>query len=118
MRLEEQLTKADGLGATAVVVGLWVAGIVVISTLGWAVSSLHTLAGWTDNATVTDKLEIIKGLLASIAAGGVVAALGWHYQMPIILVFVGVFLGGFSGDKYLKPIAEKFLERVFGKVAP
>lgn len=104
-----------GVQVDPVAVGTWLAvgsGIVLVSVIGWAVSSLHVLAGWTDNATRAEKLEICKGILASISAGGIGAVYGVHAGWPMVAVILAAFFGGYSGDRWLKPLAEAVLARV------
>lgn len=90
----------------------WTAAFAIIALLGWAVSSLHVLAGWSGGLAA--KLEIVKGILASLAGGGIVGMLGIYTETPVMLTLIGVFAGGFAGERYLRPLTESLLDRALG----
>jgi hypothetical protein len=125
----EQKTLLYGIaGATAgtlAEIAGWGVVVVIVSLFGWAVSSLDQLAGWTDDATRLTKLSIVKGVFASIAAAALVVLLGhWQGWHPLVNV-VAAFLGGMSGDKLLRPMADGMIARlqlaldaVFGSKKP
>ena len=92
----------------------WAAVFLLIALFGWAASSLHVLAGWSGG--LVQRLEILKGLLASIASGGIVGALGFYSETPVLLTLIGVFCAGFAGERYLKPLVEAVLQRALGWV--
>lgn len=109
----------DGDGRIAIVAtfmqwSLVALGILLASVMGWAASSLHVLAGWVDGAPAAAKLEIMRGIITSIAAGLIVMGLGYHYEVPLVLTFIGAFFAGLSGEKYLKPLSER-IDRLFTK---
>lgn len=111
------MDRGSGVGLMADPVALagWivVGGVILlVSLVGWAVSSLHVLAGWTDNATRAEKLEICKGILASVSAGGLGAGYAAHAGWPMVAVILTAFFAGYSGDRWLKPLAEAVLARV------
>lgn len=98
------------VGTLAEIAG-WGAVVVIVSLFGWAVSSLDQLAGWTDDATRLTKLSIVKGVFASVAAAALVVLLGhWQGWHPLVNV-VAAFLGGMSGDKLLRPMADGMIAR-------
>ena len=90
----------------------WGLIVLVVSLFGWAVSSLHTLAGWTDSAPVVAKLEIVKGIFASIAAAAIFVLIGNWQGWPTLLNIVGAFLAGMSGDRLLRPLADGMIARL------
>lgn len=89
----------------------WTAAVIVLAIFGWSISSLHVLAGW-DGGGLAVRLEIIRGILASVGAGAVAALAGYYYELPIVLICLAVFLAGMSGERFLKPMAERFLGRL------
>jgi len=109
---------AAALEATLVSVALvalkvlgWALVVAALSLFGWSVSSLHLLAGWTDGELAA-RLEIVRGVLASVGAGAVAALAGFYYELPIVLICIAVFFAGMSGERYLKPMAEQLLGRL------
>lgn len=88
---------------------LWV---VALSAIGWAASSLATLAGWVDGS-MADRLKIIQGVIASVLAGVVAFLLGKYAAVPELLVFLGVAGAGFMGEKYLLPLFQRILGVLF-----
>ena len=111
---------------TAVVAEIlgWSFVIVLVALFGWAVSSLHVLAGWTDDAPIVQKLEIVKGIFASIAAAAVFVMIGHWQGWPMLLNVLGAFFAGMAGDKLLRPMADTVIGRaqaaldaIFGKAA-
>lgn len=100
----------------------WGAVVVMVSLFGWAVSSLQVLASWTDDAPKLVKLEIVKGVFASIAAAALFVIVGHWQGWPMLLNVVGAFLSGMAGDKLLRPMSETVIQRaqaaleaIFGK---
>lgn len=87
-----------------------VLAVLALSMFGWAISSLHMLAGWTDGGLL-GRLEIIKGMLASVGGGTLVTLLGLYFEMPIVLICIGVFAAGLAGERFLRPFAEQILGR-------
>ena len=111
---------------TAVVAEIlgWSFVIILVALFGWAVSSLHVLAGWTDDAPIVQKLEIVKGIFASIAAAAVFVMIGHWQGWPMLLNVLGAFFAGMAGDKLLRPMADTVIGRaqaaldaIFGKAA-
>ncbi len=90
---------------------VWVFAVVGIAFLGWAISSLNVLAGWTP-ADLATRLEIVRGILSSIAAGGVAAVAGAYYGLPLPVMMMSIFFAGMMGDKFLKPLGERFMGRI------
>jgi len=91
----------------------WGAGVLVLAVLGWAASSLHVLAAWP-GAALGARLEIVRGVLASVVAGALAALGGLHYEAPTVIVLICVLLAGYSGERWLRPLAEAAMERVAG----
>ena len=89
----------------------WSFVVIVVALFGWAVSSLHVLAGWTDDAPVVQKLEIIKGIFASIAASAVFVMVGHWQGWPMLLNVLGAFFAGMAGDRLLRPMADTVIQR-------
>lgn len=114
--MEQKTTIVSGIASisTAVVSEVlgWSAVVLFVSMLGWAVSSLHTLAGWTDDAPIVAKLEIIKGVFASVAAAAIFVLIGNWQEWPTLLNIVGAFLAGMSGDRLLRPLADGMIARL------
>ena len=98
---------------TAVVLEIlgWSLVITIVALFGWAVSSLHVLAGWTDEAPILQKLEIIKGIFASIAAAAVFVMIGHWQDWPMLLNVLGAFFAGMAGDRLLRPMADTVISR-------
>jgi hypothetical protein len=106
---------AGAVGAAAgtlIEVAGWGVLVIVVSLLGWAVSSLDQLAGWTDGAPRLAKLTIVKGIFASIAAAAVVVIIGQLWAWHPLAIVVCAFLGGMSGDKLLRPLADGMIARL------
>lgn len=106
----------EGGGFVAIVLLLlkvigWSAAVILLALFGWSISSLHVLAGWSDGGLAA-RLEIIRGMLASVGAGAVAALGGYYYQLPIVLICLAVFLAGMSGQRFLVPLGERFLARL------
>lgn len=106
MGIETGMTAGLLLAGQILLIGL---AVTTISLFGWATSSLHVLAGWTTD--LATRLEIIRGVLCSIAAGAIAAIACWYFKLPIPLCVLCVFLAGMSGDKFLKPLAERVIAR-------
>ncbi len=112
---EQKAMAVSGIGAIIGFMGDlagWGAIVLVVSLLGWAVSSLDQLAGWTDDATKLVKLTIIKGIFASIAAAAIVVLIGNWMQWHPMGIVIGAFLGGMAGDKLLRPLADGMVARL------
>ena len=127
--MEQKTTTITGIASlTSAVIGEvlgWSLIVLVVSLFGWAVSSLHTLAGWTDSAPIVAKLEIVKGIFASIAAAAIFVLVGNWQGWPTLLNIIGAFLAGMSGDRLLRPLADGLIARLgaaldaaFGKGKP
>ena len=127
--MEQKTTTISGIASittaiTAEILG-WSVVVLIVSLFGWAVSSLHTLANWTDSAPIVAKLEIVKGVFASIAAAAIFVLIGNWQNWPTLLNIVGAFLAGMSGDRLLRPLADGLIARLgaaldaaFGKGKP
>lgn len=109
----QTITGISSLTAAVVAEVLgWSLVVLVVALFGWAVSSLHTLANWTDTAPAVAKLEIVKGIFASISAAAIFVMIG-HWQVwPTLLNIVGAFLAGMSGDRLLRPLADGLIARL------
>lgn len=103
------------LGIFALKVLGWSIGVLLLSVVGWAASSLHVLAAWPGSA-LAGRLEILRGIVASVLAGGVTALAGLHYETPAVLILIGVLLAGYSGERWLRPLAEEVVNRVRGAI--
>jgi hypothetical protein len=114
--------KTESLGAAmdaAVMAGLvlvvkvvlGVAVVLLLSMFGWAISSLHMLAGWTEGG-LANRLVIIKGMLASLGGGMLIALGGLSTEMPVVLICIGVFAAGIAGERFLLPFVERILARI------
>ena len=104
--------QTQSLDPALVPIATW-CWVTMLALLGWAASSLATLAGWMDGSAA-ERLKILQGIVASLLAGVIVFLLGRWYGAPEILNFVGVAGGGFMGDKYLMPL----FTRVLGAIWP
>jgi hypothetical protein len=96
---------------------LWV---IVFALMGWAASSLPSLAGWVDidaAARLRNRLSILQGLIAAVLAGVCMFLiaksspqyLGMERVPPEMTVFVIVALAGFAGTKALQWVRDKFI---------
>lgn len=104
----------EGFAVSALIMTVKVLGlalaIAALSLVGWAISSLPKLAGWTTD--LATKLEIIRGMLSSVGAGAIVALLALYLDWPYVLVALVTFLAGILGDKFLLPFAERVIGRL------
>lgn len=91
----------------------WASVVILLSLFGWSITSLHVLAGWSDG-DVAARLEIVRGMLASIGAGVVVALGGYYYQLPLAVICLSIFFAGMAGQKFLVPAGERILGRLMG----
>ena len=89
----------------------WSLVVTLVALFGWAVSSLHVLANWTDDAPILQKLEIVKGIFASIAAAAVFVMIGHWQDWPMLLNVLGAFFAGMAGDRLLRPMADTVISR-------
>lgn len=89
---------------------LWVIGLCII---GWLASSAPVLAGWLDDGhdaarlVLERRLTIIKGGLASLAAGVIAYMLALYAGTPNLLNFIAVLFAAFGGDAYLRRRADE-----------
>lgn len=97
-------------------VRFWVlmAIVQVLTTLGWAASSIDKLAGWLDATSPTwaDRLAVVKtGVCSSLAGNGAfLAALYWQ-QTPEVVALLSAGAGGYLGDQLLQLYANRFKPR-------
>lgn len=101
------LTLQEQLGTSS----FWVTfGVVqVLLMFGYALSNLPKWGGWKDGTRV-ERLELVRGVMASVVAGNGLyyAATAWQsYGQPT--GFVGCLVGGFAGDRVIQMAVERVL---------
>jgi uncharacterized membrane protein len=91
------LQKADP-AAVPLLTYIWV---LIFSLIGWAAASLSVLAGWT-GGTTEERLEILQGIVASVAAGLAAFLLAKAGGINDFLGYILVMSAGFGGERALR----------------
>lgn len=84
---------------------LWVFGL---SVGGWFASSAPSLVNWVEGEGVEllrKRLEVAKGFVCALLAGGVAYLVALGTGLPTLPAFLGVLFAAYGGDKYLSRMA-------------